>query len=130
VKKLLNRISNLFDQSPGDSSTAVNSDTAPALAKSPDDGSAPGVEKIIITLQTYIAGKARYKVAPHEIRIHESLWSAGHIDSLSYVEFLVFIEREYGVTVPDVQLSGRLNTLDALATFIFSTMNVFPEKND
>ena len=127
MKKFFNRISSLFDQPPAQTATSPSPETAAPLDKIPEDGSGSGVGKIIEDLQTYLAGKARYKVTPQEITSNDSLWSAGHIDSLSYVEFLVFIERKYGVVVPDVQLSGRLNTLEALASFISSSM---APKND
>jgi len=130
VKNLLNRISNLFNQSPDEASRPANSVETPVLQGNLGGGSAPGVEKIITDLQAYIAGKARNKLEPHEVSSSDSLWSAGHIDSLSYVEFLAFIEGQYGVVVPDVQLSGQLNTLEALGAFIASTMNHSVEKND
>jgi acyl carrier protein len=130
VKNLFNRISNLFDQSPSETSAPAKSAEPPVLDRNPSDGSAPDVEKIITDLQAYIASKSRHKLDPHEVSSTDSLWSAGHIDSLSYVEFLMFIERQYGVIVPDVQLSGQLNSLEALGTFIVSTMNHTAENND
>ncbi len=58
-------------------------------------------------------GQGRFDRAAIDPRAH--LFDAGYIDSLSSAELLSHIERRYQLRLPEVQLVGRLCTLEALA---------------
>ena len=45
----------------------------------------------------------------------EHLYDAGYVDSQSSVALLAFIEEEWGLVISEVDLVGRLSSLDALA---------------
>jgi len=76
------------------------------------------VEPVIRVLCDYLAGKSRARLSAAQMNPDANVWTAGYVDSLAYVEFLVFIEETYGVTVSDVDIVGELNTLRALARHI------------
>jgi acyl carrier protein len=73
------------------------------------------VDPVIRVLSEYLAGKSRSRLVAAQINPDANVWTAGYVDSLGYVEFLVFIEERYGVTISDVDIVGDLNTLRALA---------------
>jgi len=79
---------------------------------------ATSVETVTLALCTYLAGKSRTRRSPEQFDPGANVWLAGYVDSLAYVEFLVFIEEQYGVLISDVDLAGDLNTLGAVAAFV------------
>jgi acyl carrier protein len=76
------------------------------------------VAPVVRELCTYLAGKSRAQLTPDQLDPAGNVWLAGYVDSLSYVEFLVHIQERYGVEVSDVDLTGPLNSIQALASFI------------
>ena len=76
------------------------------------------VAPVVRELCEYIAGKSRSKLAPGDLDPAGNVWLAGYVDSLSYVEFLVFIQERYGVEVSDVDLTGPLNSIQAIANYV------------
>lgn len=76
------------------------------------------VEPVIRVLAGYLAGKSRTRLLPEQLNPDENVWTSGYVDSLGYVEFLVFVEEQFGVTVTDVELVGDMNTLRAVARHI------------
>jgi len=46
------------------------------------------------------------------------LYETGYLDSLGVSEFLVLVEKQYGMALPDSLIGGRANTLTKLAAHI------------
>ena len=55
-----------------------------------------------------------------EIDIRAHLLDSGYVDSLSATELLADIERRYGVRIDEMDIVGRLCTIEALASEIES----------
>jgi acyl carrier protein len=58
------------------------------------------------------------KLARETIDPRAHIFDFGYVDSFKSAELLVFIQKHFGVEVPEVQLVGRLSNLEALAKFI------------
>lgn len=123
MKGIRTRLGGLFSRSESDAPTQPQKEapsaSAPAQAASAGEVTA-SVAGIVDDLRRYIESKGRGRWAADEVDADINLWDAGYVDSLSYVEFLVYIEAQYGVSIPDVELTDRLSTLEALATFVSS----------
>ncbi len=72
-------------------------------------------ESCVLALGERIAALSRGRLHPQELDPDAHLLDQGYLDSLSYVEFLLCVERDWGVSVPETQFIGRLHTLRALA---------------
>jgi acyl carrier protein len=46
------------------------------------------------------------------------IFDCGYVDSFRSAELLSFIEKRFGVSIPEVQLVGALCTLDAIARHV------------
>ena len=57
-------------------------------------------------------------LAPEAVDPGAAVFDAGYVDSLSAVILIERVRLRYGVTISEVDLVGRLHTLDALASFI------------
>jgi len=77
-------------------------------------------EVVVRELCAHLAGKSRPRLSPEDLDTTANVWLAGYVDSLSYVEFLTFIETQYGVSISDVDLTGPLVSIRGLASFICS----------
>jgi acyl carrier protein len=86
-----------------------------ASSASPNAGSR---EALVRALAAHIASLSENKLAPDAIDPDAKMCERGYLDSFTYVSFLVFIEETYGVRIPDHQLTGRLQTVSAVADFI------------
>ena len=53
-----------------------------------------------------------------DIDLGAPLFDYGYVDSLSSVSLIEMIRERYDVDVSEIDLVGRLNTLDALARFV------------
>jgi acyl carrier protein len=123
MKGIRTRLGGLFSRSESDAPTQPHpQQEAPSASVSAQASSAgvptASVAGIVDDLRGYIESKGRGRWSADEVDADINLWDAGYVDSLSYVEFLVYIEAQYGVSIPDVELTDRLSTLEALATFV------------
>jgi acyl carrier protein len=75
-------------------------------------------DPVLESLRRRIAALSRGRLHPREVDADAHLFDRGYLDSLSYVEFLLHVEADWAVKVPDAQLIGRFNTLRALAAHI------------
>jgi acyl carrier protein len=57
-------------------------------------------------------------LVPEAVDPAAALFDAGYVDSLSAVILTERVRLRYGVTVSEIDLVGRLHTLEALASFI------------
>lgn len=73
---------------------------------------------VLECLRGRIAALSRGRLRPGEVDADAHLLDRGYLDSLSYVEFLLYVETDWAVRVPDAHLIGRFNTLRALAAHI------------
>jgi acyl carrier protein len=48
------------------------------------------------------------------------IFDFGYVDSFKSAELLTFVEKQYGVNIPEVQLVGALCTLEAIARHVQS----------
>ena len=71
-----------------------------------------------VDVRRHVAEGSRGRLTAQEIREDGELFDRGYLDSLSYVEFLVFIEHTYRVRIDDSQLAGHLSTIAAMAEYI------------
>lgn len=81
-------------------------------------GLADSRASVIQALRRHVAEGSRGRLTAQEIREDGALFDRGYLDSLSYVEFLVFIEHTYRVRIDDSQLAGHLSTIAAMADHI------------
>ena len=73
-------------------------------------------------LREFLASELRRDVAA--VADDESLLEAGIIDSLSMLQLVSFIERQYGLVVSeDEMMPENFDTVDAMAAFIASRRN-------
>ena len=88
---------------------------ADATAASAPAVAAPGSASVVETLRATVARISRDHLPPESIDIRAHLLDSGYIDSLSSTELLADIERRYGVRIDEMQIVGKLCTIDALA---------------
>ena len=76
------------------------------------------IDNIAHKLYEIIARSSFTKVPAKEIKLTDMLHDVG-IDSLSFMEIVVYIEEEFGITVADEDLaSERFDTVGALKSYI------------
>jgi acyl carrier protein len=73
------------------------------------------VGEVCERLRGQLASLSDGKLRAEAIDPTASLFDHGYLDSLSAATFLAQIEDEYGVAITEVDLVGRLRSLDALA---------------
>ena len=83
-------------------------------------------ESVIEGLRGRLAEMSGGRLRAPEIHEDAPLFDRGYLDSFSYVEFLVFIERTHGVRIDDSQLAGRLGTIAAMAEHIVREQTARP----
>jgi acyl carrier protein len=76
------------------------------------------LDAIVDSLRSQIALQSRGRLRADEVDADAHVCEQGYLDSLSYVEFLLHVERTWGVRVGDAQFVGRFHTLRALADHI------------
>lgn len=77
-----------------------------------------GREQLVEELRGRLAAISDGKFAAASIDPAANVFDYGYVDSLSAVMFLAHIEETYGVSIDDVELVERCNTLDAIADHI------------
>ncbi len=66
-------------------------------------------------LRATVSRVSRDHIPAAELDVRAHLLDSGYIDSLSATELLAEIERSYRVRIDEMQLVGRLCTIEALA---------------
>lgn len=69
-------------------------------------------------LRAFVVEKSDGLLEPDAVDPEGHLYDAGYVDSQSSVALLAFIEGEWGVEVTEVELVGRLSSLDSLARHV------------
>lgn len=75
-------------------------------------------EAVASELCGFIAGRLDDGVGSETIERDKDLYDVGYLDSMRGADFLVFIEKRYGVAVQESDLIGALHTVDALADHV------------
>jgi len=105
-------IGRLTKQRPGgaaEQQASARADTSPAA----DADSAA----IAAVLKEHVVALSDGKL-DDDIDLKAPLFDYGYVDSLSSVSLIEMIRERYAVDVSEVELVGRLNTLEALARFV------------
>jgi acyl carrier protein len=76
---------------------------------------APSSSPPIDWLRANVSRISRDHVQPSDIDIRAHLLDSGYVDSLSATELLAGIERQFGVRIQEMDIVGRLCTIEALA---------------
>lgn len=81
----------------------------------------PGKEKIIEILVTFVRTTI---LAPGVSFDSSSSLAKTGVDSYSVIEIVLFIERQFGVTIPDTMLiPANLGSIDALGECVFQLLS-------
>ena len=76
---------------------------------------APASGSAVDWLRANVSRISRDHIPPQDIDIRAHLLDSGYVDSLSAIELLAGIERQFGVRIQEVDIVGRLCTIEALA---------------
>jgi acyl carrier protein len=87
---------------------------------SPTGADTPGSGTVLDMLRETVSRISRDHIPPESLDVRAHLLDSGYIDSLSATELLVDIERRYTVRIDEMDIVGRLCTIDALAREIES----------
>jgi acyl carrier protein len=109
-----------------DDSAEADASTRPQGSKAPNAKGGANIEQ---ALREVIAEQSDGQLTAEEIPSDEPLLEEGHLDSLSSVKVLMFIEEQYGVEIQESELTGRLETLDALVKHV-AAESAQPESSD
>lgn len=74
--------------------------------------------QITAELREVVAELSKGKIAAATVDVTVPLLDFGYVDSLSLVVLIERIQVRWGVEIPEIDLVGRLSTLDALGGFI------------
>jgi acyl carrier protein len=70
---------------------------------------------VLDMLRATVARLSRDHLPPESLELRAHLLDSGYVDSLSATELLTEIERRYGVRIDEMDIVGRLCTIEALA---------------
>jgi acyl carrier protein len=89
-------------------------------AESPSAAAAaPGAPDVVLdSLRECVVKLSDGKLTAAAIDPKGHIFDFGYVDSFKSAELLTFVEKQYGVSIPEVQLVGQLCTLDAIARHI------------
>jgi len=85
------------------------------IAASATPEAAPTSSPSIDWLRASVSSISRDHIPPEDIDIRAHLLDSGYVDSLSTTELLAAIERQFGVRIQEMDIVGRLCTIEALA---------------
>ena len=107
----------LLGEEKGQPATSEESgrESPPTVLRRPDAGQG---EDVLASLESKLVTLSEGKLSAGQIDPAAHLFDYGYIDSLTAVSLLAHIEMHYGVAVPDVELAGRLSSLQALADYV------------
>jgi acyl carrier protein len=77
-------------------------------------------EAVVRALVTQIVKQSGNGLTSDSIDPDAGMCDRGYIDSLTYVEFLLFVEETYGVRISDYQLTSSLRTVSAVADWVLA----------
>lgn len=83
-------------------------------------------DSIVGELRRQVVELSNGELPEQAIDTSAPLLDYGYVDSLSAVTLLHFVEERYGVAVPEIDLVGPLNSLEALARHIGSQTGTSP----
>ena len=81
----------------------------------------PAYGAIVERLRSLVVQHSDGTRSPGDVGAGDPLYVRGHVDSVSALALLTFIEDHYGVTIDEEDLVGRLHSLDALARHILAS---------
>jgi acyl carrier protein len=87
----------------------------PPIAASSTPEAAPTSSRTVDWLRASVSRISRDHIPPEEIDIRAHILDSGYVDSLSATELLAGIERQFGVRIQEMDIVGRLCTIEALA---------------
>jgi acyl carrier protein len=90
---------------------------------SPAGGAEPGSGSVLDMLRATVARLSRDHLPPESLELRAHLLDSGYVDSLSATELLTEIERRYGVRIDEMEIVGRLCSIEALAREIEARAN-------
>ncbi len=93
----------------------TKSDLPPASPPSSTTSSQAAPASVLDLLRTTVSRISRDHIPAAELDLRAHMLDSGYIDSLSATELLAEIERRYKVRIDEMDLVGRLCTLEALA---------------
>ena len=82
---------------------------------SPAEEPKPAAGSVLDLLKATVSRVSRDHIPAAELDVRAHLLDSGYIDSLTATELLAEIERRYRVRIDEMDLVGRLCTLEALA---------------
>ena len=91
--------------------------TSATRAEEPSSGT------VLDTLRAMVARISREHLSPESLDVRAHLLDSGYVDSLSATELLAEIERRYAVRINEMDIVGKLCTIEALAREIESRSN-------
>lgn len=92
--------------------TDAASEPAPASA---------AVGEVVERLRAFLVERSSGALAASDVDPREPMFDAGYVDSLTSAELLAFIDHQWGVQIADMDIVGRLNTLERLAAHVVAT---------
>jgi len=87
----------------------------PAEPSGPAPTDAAGIQREVCQC---LARLSEGKLGPDGVDPRAHMFDVGYLDSFRSVELLAFIERRFGVQVPEMQLVGKLCTVEALSSHV------------
>jgi acyl carrier protein len=91
--------------------TSATSDSAPVPSAVP----AAATGSVLDVLRATVSRLSRDRIPAQDLDLRAHLLDSGYVDSLSSIELLAEIERRYRVRIDEMDIVGRLCTIDALA---------------
>ena len=79
---------------------------------------AQGREEVDAALRRFFVERSRGGLDADSIDASLHMLDAGYLDSMNSLSLLDFIEDRWGIVVPEVELVGRLATLEALVDYV------------
>lgn len=116
-------ISKLFGRS-----AASETPSAAPVARSPRTVSASADQIIAFMKSALVAVAAENgkRLDAVQIDADRPLYESGYLDSTNLIEFLMRIEAEYGVAIPDYAIGDNARTLNALCAYVGERMTDAP----
>jgi len=97
------------------------------VAASPAADAEAAAGSVLDVLKATVSRVSRDHLPPASLDIRAHLLDSGYIDSLSATELLAEIERRYRVRIDEMDIVGRLCTLEALAREIEARLGAAPK---
>ena len=93
-------------------------DDPPQRPDSAPDAAPPEHVRILDRLRALVVEQSDARLSLQDVAATDDLFDCGHLDSMSAVALLEFIDERYGVRIDQAELVGRLSTLDALVRHV------------